>query len=266
MDIDTLPDIINPGQTVAACVPYTKRKKEWIVASVVTWHPNEKQYIVRDLFPENKKKQVCWPVKPNELTVFPASESELYFPNDNVLSLWLENEEWSSMFYEAVVVDSEEKFVNLKFNGDENMFKIAKEKVVKLPKRNSERPLPDTKDSIKKVKPKEEQQLNGKIEGKRLVKHDDMNPKSTKKSRLSPESSNSELNAVDTRPDASNYDDVIVVTTPPSALSPVYKPQYSQPYNNTQVIYRTGYSVLEKKILKYQQLLAIRQQQSNKCE
>lgn len=266
MDLDTVTDIINPGQTVAACVPYTKRKKEWIVASVVTWHPNEKQYIVRDLFPENKKKQACWPVKPNEVIVFPASESELYLLNDNVLSLWLENDEWSSMFYEAVVVDSEEKFLHLKFNGDEKSFKISKEKVVKLPKKISEQPLSNTKDSIKKVKPKEEKQQNGKIEGKRTVKNDDINPKSTKKSRLSPESSTSELNAIDTRPDASNYDDVIVVTTPPSELSPVYKPQYSQTYNNTQVIYRTGYSVLEKKILKYQQLLAIRQQQSNKCE
>jgi len=155
MDVDALPqDIINTGQTVAACVPYSKRKKEWIMSSVEKWLPEEKEYIVKDLFPESKRKQ-DWRVKQHELTIFPAVD-EKYPLGTKVLSLWLmENNEWSSMFYEAEVVDCVENVVNLKFDGEDKIYSIMKEKVVKLPKKTiTDNVKPLVKDS-RKIKIKE---------------------------------------------------------------------------------------------------------------
>ena len=36
--------MLEPNQQVAACVPYTKRKKEWILARIERWDDTIKQY------------------------------------------------------------------------------------------------------------------------------------------------------------------------------------------------------------------------------
>jgi hypothetical protein len=112
------------GQTVAALVPYTKRKQEWIVASVVSWNEEEKtyafphivghrsllnlyfRYVVKDEFPENRKLK-SWTIPKHKVIRFPREDSELITVGDRVLSLWYlpDRNEWSSMFYEATIVN-----------------------------------------------------------------------------------------------------------------------------------------------------------------
>lgn len=36
--------ILEANQQVAACVPYTKRKKEWILAKIESWDAEQHQY------------------------------------------------------------------------------------------------------------------------------------------------------------------------------------------------------------------------------
>jgi hypothetical protein len=131
------------GQTVAAQVPYTKRKQEWIVASVVSWNEDEltyarpwrklmqwgvahmpryvvltssfllvallSRYVVKDEFPENKKMK-SWTIPHHKVIRFPRDLRDPLMPGDRVLSLWYipDTEEWSSMFYEATIVNTDE--------------------------------------------------------------------------------------------------------------------------------------------------------------
>lgn len=99
------------GQTVAAQVPYTKRKQEWIVASVVSWNEAEMTYVVKDEFPENNKKMKSWTIPHHKVLRFPRDTRDPIMPGDRVLSLWYipDTEEWSSMFYEATIVNSDDK-------------------------------------------------------------------------------------------------------------------------------------------------------------
>jgi len=123
------------GQTVAAQVPYNKRKQEWIVASVVSWNEDEmtcvqsrslsspspppyvflsllsafSRYVVKDEFPENKKIQ-SWTIPHHKVIRFPRDIDDPVIPGDRVLALWYipDTEEWSSMFYEATIVYADE--------------------------------------------------------------------------------------------------------------------------------------------------------------
>jgi hypothetical protein len=142
------------GQTVAAQVPYTKRKQEWIVASVVSWNEDELTYVVKDEFPENKKMK-SWTIPHHKVIRFPRDLRDPLMPGDRVLSLWYipDTEEWSSMFYEATVVNTDElektSTIWLRFNGDDEVYEIDSMKIVK-PKRRSKapkRPLSSTNGS-----------------------------------------------------------------------------------------------------------------------
>jgi hypothetical protein len=135
------------GQTVAAQVPYTKRKQEWIVASVMSWNEDEMTYVVKDEFPENKKMK-SWTIPHHKVIRFPRDVRDPIMPGDRVLSLWYipDTEEWSSMFYEATIVNSDElekhdrARVLLRFNGDDEVYEIDSMKIVKKPKRRSKAP------------------------------------------------------------------------------------------------------------------------------
>jgi hypothetical protein len=124
---------IEPGQKVAACVQYTKKRKEWILAAVSKFLPESNEYIVKDLFPDGRKKVDSWKVKWCELLRYPTPSGEELSQGDRVLSLWLmESNEWSSMFYEASVWTSTETEVGLRFAGDDTVHPIPRSKVVKL--------------------------------------------------------------------------------------------------------------------------------------
>lgn len=63
-------------------------------------------YVVKDLFPDKRKKVHSWDVPPENVIRFPSLESDVFAPGNRVLSLWnVDNEEWSSMFYRATVVE-----------------------------------------------------------------------------------------------------------------------------------------------------------------
>jgi hypothetical protein len=132
------------GQTVAAQVPYTKRKQEWIVASVVSWNEDEMTYVVKDEFPENKKMK-SWTIPHHKVIRFPRDLRDPLMPGDRVLSLWYipDTEEWSSMFYEATIVNTDDmektSTIWLRFNGDDEVYEIDSMKIVK-PKRRSKVP------------------------------------------------------------------------------------------------------------------------------
>jgi len=134
------------GQTVAAQVPYTKRKQEWIIASVVSWNEETNSYVVKDEFPENKKLK-SWTIPQHKVIRFPRTNEswEQIATGDKVLSLWYmpDTAEWSSMFYEATIVNIEEGQayfqgkVHLRFNGDNEVYDIDATKLVKKPKRHT---------------------------------------------------------------------------------------------------------------------------------
>jgi len=121
------------GQTVAAQVPYNKRKQEWIVASVVSWNEDEMTYVVKDEFPENKKIQ-SWTIPHHKVIRFPRDIDDPVIPGDRVLALWYipDTEEWSSMFYEATIVYADEARVRLRFTGDDEVYEIDSMKIVKV--------------------------------------------------------------------------------------------------------------------------------------
>ncbi|KAL6062021.1 U-box domain-containing protein [Balamuthia mandrillaris] len=135
-------EALTKGQRVAAQVPYTKRKQEWIVASVVSWNRDDKTYVVKDEYPENRKLK-SWTIPKHKVIRFPRQEKEGIAVGDRVLSLWYlpETDEWSSMFYEATIVNidgSEKGKVFLKFNGDDEIYAIDTTKFVKKPKRRAQ--------------------------------------------------------------------------------------------------------------------------------
>jgi len=135
--ITTTGAMIQPGQFVAAYVPYTKRTKSWIMATIVRWLDDQQmyvhsapppplvravpsrsltralalflvlahRYIVEDCYPDKKKKVYQWPVPADKAISFPSPMDEVYEIGDKVLSLWLEDNQWSSMFYDACVVE-----------------------------------------------------------------------------------------------------------------------------------------------------------------
>jgi hypothetical protein len=72
------------GQRVAACVPYTKRKHEWIVAEILTYDPASDTYTVKDLFPERRKRVQYEDIPSDKVQVFPSPEGTVFNKGDKV--------------------------------------------------------------------------------------------------------------------------------------------------------------------------------------
>lgn len=120
-----MPFLIPAPQSAAAFVPYTKKRKEWIIATVVQHVPDTREYvyrlflyatdephryIVKDQFPDSRKKSNTYKVGENCVVAYPAGPEEVFSPSDDVLSLWLgDDSEWSSVFYRATVVAATDK-------------------------------------------------------------------------------------------------------------------------------------------------------------
>eukprot|EP01096_Ripella_sp_DP13-Kostka_P009022 TRINITY_DN3402_c0_g1_i1.p1 TRINITY_DN3402_c0_g1~~TRINITY_DN3402_c0_g1_i1.p1 ORF type:complete len:315 (+),score=95.91 TRINITY_DN3402_c0_g1_i1:43-945(+) len=122
------------SRTVAACVPYSKRKQEWIMAILTEdYSPDDEIVCVKDLFPDKKKRVHSWKVSPSKIIPFPAAPSERFEKGTVVLSLWKQGLEWSSVFYRAVVFrtpqigDTE---IEIRYDGDEMTYLVFRDKVV----------------------------------------------------------------------------------------------------------------------------------------
>jgi len=126
------------GQQVAACVPYTKRREEWIIARIESYDVIKDCYVVKDSYPEKRKKVLYENVPLDRVIRFPPDEKENFIVGEKVLSLWLINEdkdEWSTMFYEATVAEPckvGEKTAALIFKQDPAVYQVDKTKVVKF--------------------------------------------------------------------------------------------------------------------------------------
>uniref|UniRef100_A0A7S4I4G0 SGF29 C-terminal domain-containing protein n=1 Tax=Vannella robusta TaxID=1487602 RepID=A0A7S4I4G0_9EUKA len=136
--------VLERNQHVAACVPYTKKKNEWIVAKIERWEPDNNCFIVKDLFPDKRKKVHSWQVAPENVIRFPSLDSDVFGPGNRVLSLWrVDNEEWSSMFYRATVVEvpktqvGENQTLRLCFEGDNEIHEVPRSKAIKFEKRST---------------------------------------------------------------------------------------------------------------------------------
>eukprot|EP01089_Gocevia_fonbrunei_P018484 TRINITY_DN624_c0_g3_i2.p1 TRINITY_DN624_c0_g3~~TRINITY_DN624_c0_g3_i2.p1 ORF type:complete len:266 (+),score=67.63 TRINITY_DN624_c0_g3_i2:322-1119(+) len=166
------------GQRVAACVPYTKSGQEWIVASVVSFDEERRTYVVKDEYPENRKLTQWKDIAGYKVIRFPSEEEEGFEAGEKVLSLWYiqDSDEWSSMFYDAVVVHNIKKgegrgTVHLRFNGDDEVYDIDVKKLVKKPemaddrrRKNQKRKEPEPVHEKGKSKKKSLQNGNGDID------------------------------------------------------------------------------------------------------
>jgi hypothetical protein len=115
---------------------------------------------VKDEFPENKKMK-SWTIPHHKVIRFPRDLRDPLMPGDRVLSLWYipDTEEWSSMFYEATIVNTDDmekvdpplafpvnddrlieppfdsvqtSTIWLRFNGDDEVYEIDSMKIVKV--------------------------------------------------------------------------------------------------------------------------------------
>eukprot|EP01088_Endostelium_zonatum_P018199 TRINITY_DN5742_c0_g1_i1.p1 TRINITY_DN5742_c0_g1~~TRINITY_DN5742_c0_g1_i1.p1 ORF type:complete len:295 (-),score=81.88 TRINITY_DN5742_c0_g1_i1:244-1128(-) len=136
-------EILPTGQRVAAQVPYTKNSLEWIVASVASYEDDRGTYSVKDEYPESRKNTKFHNIPTDCVIRFPSDREEDFEQGEHVLSLWYikESDEWSSMFYDAVVVQpfrrGDGKSVKLRFKGDDQVYDIDLRKFVKRPENDT---------------------------------------------------------------------------------------------------------------------------------
>jgi len=128
------------GQQIAAFVPYTKRKQEWIIATVVKFNVDSSTYEVQDKFPENRKKIYYENVPEHKVEPFPCPDGTQFLKGAKVLALWMIDaraDEWTTVFYKAHVVESGQKNTALKdqtitiiFPHDQETYQVDISKVV----------------------------------------------------------------------------------------------------------------------------------------
>jgi hypothetical protein len=128
------------GQKVAAYVPYTKRRSDWILAEIVSYDTATSKYTVRDLYPDRKRKVFEWSVDPHQVVQFPPATVEVFDKDERVLSLWWMSDQksWTSTFYEATITrrsEASDANLHLVFDkGSTSPVKYPRSKVVRLPK------------------------------------------------------------------------------------------------------------------------------------
>lgn len=136
-----------PGQQIAAFVQYTKRKQEWIIASVVRYHEDRKTYDVQDKFPENRKKIFYEDIPERKVEPFPCPDgtsfekgAKVSICSCQVLALWMIDErsdEWTTVFYKALVMepttkspDVKDQTISIVFPHDKETYLVDISKVV----------------------------------------------------------------------------------------------------------------------------------------
>ena len=124
---------LRSGQVCAAYVQLPGEDGEdWIITRIEKTLPNG-DYVVRDVDPDSKQNE-HYVVKPNHVTHFPATNLK-YQPGERVLALWYNEEvgEWSTMFYEATVVRSDDSKLVVEFTGTSVCVETDEKKLARLP-------------------------------------------------------------------------------------------------------------------------------------
>ena len=125
---------IKPGQTCAVCVKYSDTDLfSWIITKFEKKSVNGK-YIVKDEFADNPNFE-RYTVEPNRIIPFPILD-EKYTKDEDIIALWYdsENKEWSTMFYDAKIIDYKlTNQVTIKYSGYDNHVIIDKNKISKYP-------------------------------------------------------------------------------------------------------------------------------------
>eukprot|EP01113_Clastostelium_recurvatum_P035639 TRINITY_DN4993_c0_g1_i8.p1 TRINITY_DN4993_c0_g1~~TRINITY_DN4993_c0_g1_i8.p1 ORF type:complete len:985 (+),score=269.86 TRINITY_DN4993_c0_g1_i8:149-3103(+) len=137
-------------------------KEKWVIAVVIGYDKKTKLYKVKDKYVEKEEdaaKQAksrdsrssrargvkqggpspgkqgpkCWEVSANYIVRFPMSRHPKYRPKEKVLALWRTkdgddngagtDDDWTSMFYEAIVVDPDSRpgFIRIDYGGEASM-------------------------------------------------------------------------------------------------------------------------------------------------
>jgi len=232
------------GGSAAAYVPYTKKKKEWIVSSVVQYVPDTREYIVKDQFPDSRKKSNTYRVLESHVVAYPAGPEEVFSPSDDVLSLWLgDDAEWSSVFYRATVVTTIDKDeLQLQFPPDIKIVSVPRSKVVKYPSQLSQTAEGEIKST--------DAEMTGAATFKRDIDTTRAERETSKRPRgVSPDSAASSPDTTGSSPHSPG-------TQPAQLNSSSNGPSGSAADISDERTHGRG--VLEKKLVKYQQLLAAR--------
>ncbi|EAY19923.1 hypothetical protein TVAG_130310 [Trichomonas vaginalis G3] len=161
---------IKNGQTCAAFVLYAGKSYSWIVCKFEKKQPNNK-CIVRDDYCESQNF-LRYVVDQNSVIPFPQP-NETYKPGEQIIALWYDatDNEWSTMFYEAEVVEvSTPHLLVIKYSGSQANIEIDAQKVSKYPEKFNMPQEPETEDK------KEETSETG-DEGSKDQSEDNQQPK-----------------------------------------------------------------------------------------
>lgn len=126
---------IKNGQTCAAFVNYSGKSYSWIVSKFEKKQPNNK-CIVRDDYCEDQNFE-RYVVDQTCVIPFPQP-NETYKPGEQIIALWYDatDNEWSTMFYEAEVVEViSQHSLLVKYTGSQTNIEIDSQKVSKYPER-----------------------------------------------------------------------------------------------------------------------------------
>jgi hypothetical protein len=124
------------GDTCAACVPDPERPNAtaWIITRIERVLPTG-QFVVRDEYSQSADPDSgLYTVPSTRITQFPAVW-QTYAPGDRVLALWCDEEshEWSTMFYEAVVVSTNGTRLVVEFPGYASQAETEPSRVTRFP-------------------------------------------------------------------------------------------------------------------------------------
>jgi hypothetical protein len=121
------------GDVCAACVPWSKSEKpSWLVTRIESISPDG-SYRVRDEYPESDDAEI-WDVQTTEIATFPAKPSQIQ-SGSKVLALWYDEDsnEWSTMFYEATVLEATGTNILIEFVGSSLPVQTDVSKLALLP-------------------------------------------------------------------------------------------------------------------------------------
>ncbi|KAK8835544.1 hypothetical protein M9Y10_042430 [Tritrichomonas musculus] len=125
------------GSSCAACVRYPETNSDsWILTKVDKKLPGNR-YLVRDEFADDPRYET-YNVDSSHITPFPSTSNEEYKKGETVLALWHDEgtNEWSTMFYNAEVVDNktgDPKTVRLRYSQTDFDVEVEKDKIARLP-------------------------------------------------------------------------------------------------------------------------------------
>jgi len=183
-------------------------KERWVIAVVLGYDKKRKLYRVKDKYgPSGEhtgrgrpRTEVSWEIAPANISRFPATRHPRCKPRDRVLALWStrssdgeddsddkeandneadhsrsDEEEWTSVFYDATVVETEERagYITIDYGGTSGTRSVRVDKILAIAGRQPRRPEKDRGDreQIKeKEKEKEKERTENETNGNTLRK------------------------------------------------------------------------------------------------